>query len=170
MTETRAAIYAKLDALGIRWRSIQHAPAASAAECAAVSEALGALVCKNYFLTTKSRKHWRLCIVRPEARLRTADISRQAGTPRLTFAEEDDLLRMLHARPGSVSPMGLMFDSAQEVRVLVDRALAQAPELAFHPCDNTETLALSSRDFFEIYLPAVGKTPEWVDIHDFLEA
>ena len=65
--------------------------------------------------------------------------------------------------------MGLMFESAREVRVLVDRALADVPELAFHPCDNTETLALSNRNFFEIYLPAVGKTPEWVDIHDFLE-
>ena len=169
MTDVRAEVYAKLKALGIPCRCVRHAPAAGADECAVVSQALGALVCKNYFLTTKSRKHWRLCIVRPEARLRTADISRQAGTPRLSFAGDEDLLEMLHVRPGSVSPMGLMFDSAREVRVLVDRALADAPELAFHPCDNTETLAMSSRDFFEIYLPAVGKTPEWVDIHDFLE-
>ena len=166
----RAAVYARLDALGIPCRRVRHAPAASLDECASVSRALGAVVCKNYFLTTKSKKHYCLCVVRPEARLRTADISKQVDSPRLTFAGEEELFSMLRERPGSVSPFGLIFDSAAPVRLLMDSALAQLPELAFHPCDNTETLALSTRDFLEKFLPSVGKVPEWVEIHDFLEA
>lgn len=164
----RAAVYARLDGLGIPYRRICHAPAASLDECASVSRALGAVVCKNYFLTTKSKKHYCLCVVRPEARLRTADVSKQIGSPRLTFADEDALFALLHERPGSVSPFGLIFDSAQPVRLLMDRALAELPELAFHPCDNTETLAVSTRDFLEKFLPSTGKSPEWVDIHDFM--
>ena len=166
----RAAVYARLDALGIPCRRVRHAPAASLDECASVSRALGAVVCKNYFLTTKSKKHYCLCVVRPEARLRTADISKQVDSPRLTFAGEEELFSMLRERPGSVSPFGLIFDSAAPVRLLMDSALAKLPELAFHPCDNTETLALSTRDFLEKFLPSVGKTPEWVEIHDFLES
>lgn len=166
----RAAVYARLDALGIPYRRVRHAPAASLDECASVSRALGAVVCKNYFLTTKSKRHYCLCVVRPEARLRTADISKQVDSPRLTFADEEELFSMLRERPGSVSPFGLIFDSAAPVRLLMDSALAKLPELAFHPCDNTETLALSTRDFLEKFLPSVGKVPEWVEIHDFLEA
>jgi Ala-tRNA(Pro) deacylase len=75
---------------------------------------------------------------------------------------------MLNTRPGSVSPMGLLFDGAADVRLLVDSALWAQKELAFHPCDNTATLAMSSKDFFEIFLPAVGKKAEPVEIHDFL--
>lgn len=165
----RAAVYARLDALGIPYRRVRHAPAASLDECASVSQRLGAVVCKNYFLTTKSKKHYCLCIVRPEARLRTADISKQVDSPRLTFAGEEELFSMLHERPGSVSPFGLIFDSAAPVRLLMDSALAKLTELAFHPCDNTETLALSTRDFLEKFLPSVGKTPEWVEIHDFMD-
>ena len=165
----RAAVYARLDALGIPYRRVRHAPAASLEECASVSRALGAVVCKNYFLTTKSKKHYCLCIVRPEARLRTADVSKQVDSPRLTFADEGELFSMLRERPGSVSPFGLIFDSAAPVRLLMDSALKQLPELAFHPCGNTETLALSTRDFLEKFLPSVGKVPEWVEIHDFME-
>lgn len=165
----RAAVYARLDALDIPYRRVRHAPAASLDECASVSQMLGAVVCKNYFLTTKSKKHYCLCVVRPEARLRTADISKQVDSPRLTFADEGELFSMLRERPGSVSPFGLIFDSAAPVRLLMDSALAELPELAFHPCDNTETLALSTRDFLEKFLPCVGKVPEWVEIHDFME-
>ena len=165
--EIRSAVYAKLEELGIEYRSVSHPPAATMADCVSVSDQLGAVNCKNYFLTTKSRKHWCLCIVRPEAKLRTADISKQVGTPRLTFAGEEDLLEKLNVRPGSVSPMGLIFDSAKEVRLLADRGLVQQEELAFHPCDNTQSLAMKTSDFFDVFLPAVGKKAEWVEIHDF---
>ena len=168
--DVRAAVYAYLDGLGVAYRTASHPPAAGIGECAAVGERLGAVVCKNYFLTTKSRKHWCLCVVRPEARLRTADVSKQVGTPRLSFAGEDDLMEKLRVRPGSVSPMGLIFDSAAEVRVLVDSGLRALDALAFHPCDNTQTLAMASKDFFGVFLPAVGKAAEWVEIHDFMEA
>lgn len=165
--EIRDSIYTRLDALKIAYRTVEHPPAASLEECAAVAERLGAMVCRNYFLTTKSRRHWRLCIARPEVRLRTSDLSKQAETPRLSFAGEDDLMEKLRVRPGSVSPMGLIFDEAAEVRVLVDAALREQRELAFHPCDNTQTLAMSAEDFFEVFLPAVGKEPQWVEFHDF---
>lgn len=165
--EIRDCIYARLDALGVVYRTIDHPSAASLEECASIRRQLGAMVCRNYFLTTKSRKHWRLCIARPEARLRTSDLSKQAGTPRLSFAGEDDLFEKLHVHPGSVSPMGLIFGEAAEVGVLVDAALRDEKELAFHPCDNTQTLAMSAKDFFEVFLPAAGKEPQWVEFHDF---
>ena len=40
--------------------------------------------------------------------------------------------------------------------------------LAFHPCDNTMTVAMSGGDFFDVFLPAVGVAPTFVEIHDFL--
>ena len=66
---------------------------------------------------------------------------------------------MLRERPGSVSPFGLIFDSAAPVRLLMDSALAKLPELAFHPCDNTESLAMKTSDFLNIFLPSLSKTP-----------
>ena len=163
-------VYDYLDSLGIAYDREAHAPAFHMDDCVEISDRMNAAHCKNYFLTTKSKKVYALCLVRPEARLKTSDVSKQAGTPRLTFAGEEEMLQYLHVAPGSVSPMGLIFDEENRVRLLVDDALAKEDRLAFHPCDNTETLVISARDFFGVFLPAVHHEPTFVEIHDFEES
>lgn len=166
MSEVARAVYARLDALGIPYRAEAHAPAFTMRDCAAVDAKLGALTVKNIFLTTKNRRRCCLCITRPDARFHTADVSKQAGFSRLSFAPEEMLLEKLRARPGSASPMGLLFDSAAGVTLLVDEALRGEPVLAFHPCDNTQTLAMAGEDFFGRFLPAVGVAPVFVRVRD----
>ena len=77
--------------------------------------------------------------------------------------------RLLKVHPGAVSPMGLLFDEEKQVELLVDGALREVPRLGFHPCDNSRSLAMAGEDFFERFLPAVGRAPRWVEIHDFQE-
>ena len=158
-----------LDALGIRYRISEHAPTATMAACAEIDGELHALTPKNIFLTTKNGRRFYLCLTRPEARFRTADISRQAGSSRLSFAPEDRLYDLLKCHPGAASPLGLIFDRDHAVSLLIDSALLDTPSLAFHPCDNTLTLAMSGADFFDQYLPAVEAVPVYVEIHDFIQ-
>lgn len=167
MSETTQAIYAFLESAGIAYRAEVHAPAHTMRDCAAVDARMGALTVKNIFLTTKNGKRFYLCITRPDARFHTADISKQAGSSRLSFAPEAALYAHLRAHAGSASPMGLIFDSARDVALLVDDALPGVPALAFHPCDNTMTLAMDGGDFFRRFLPAVSAVPVFVTIHDF---
>lgn len=169
MTDTAARVYAFLDDLGIPYRKMDHAPVHTIEDCAAADLALGSLTAKNYFLATKHRDRFYLCLVRPNARFRSVDVSRQIGSTRLSFAEEEHLERLLRVHPGAVSPMGLIFDEAGEVQLLVDSALKHAGMISFHPCDNTQTLAMSAADFFGRFLNAAGHEPRFVEIHDFAE-
>ena len=169
MSETAARVYAFLDDLGIPYRKVDHAPVHTIEDCAAVDRALNSLTAKNYFLATKHRDHFYLCLVRPNARFRSVDVSRQIGSTRLSFAEEEHLERLLRVHPGAVSPLGLIFDEAGEVQLLVDEGLKDADRISFHPCDNTQTLAMSAGDFFGRFLPAAGHEPRFVEIHDFAE-
>ena len=152
----RDEVFAFLDGLGLAYRQVSHAPAFTMADCAAIDRRLGALTVKNIFLTTKNKKKCFLCIARPEARFHTADISRQVGSSRLSFAPEEMLFARLRCHGGSASPMGLIFPEAKGVGLIVDADLRREPVLAFHPCDNTCTLALSGADFFDRFLPATG--------------
>ena len=152
MSDTTRAVFD----LGIPYRAVGHAPAFTMADCAAVDGMLGALTVKNIFLTTKNQKRCFLCICRPDARFHTADISKQAGSSRLSFAPEAMLFERLRCHGGSASPLGLIFPEAQGVGLIVDGALRQEATLAFHPCDNTKTVAMSGKDFFEVFLPKVG--------------
>ena len=149
-------VYAFLDRAGIRYEVVGHAPAYTMADCVETDRRLGALTVKNIFLTTKSRKRFYLCITRPDARFHTADVSKQVGSPRLSFAPEEMLFEHLRCHGGSASPLGLMFPQARGVGLIVDAALRDVGRLAFHPCDNAWTVAMAGEDFFGKFLPAVG--------------
>ena len=149
-------VFAFLDGLGIPYSTLEHAPANTMADCVAIDAALGALTVKNIFLTTKNKKKCYLCIARPDARFHTADVSKQVGSSRLSFAPEEMLFEKLRCHGGSASPMGLIFPEARGVGLIVDSALRGERTLAFHPCDNTRTLAMAEEDFFGRFLPAAG--------------
>ena len=159
MSDTIEAVRAFLDGAGIAYRGATHPPAFTMADCEAVDRALGALTVKNIFLTTKNKKRGWLCICRPDARFHTADISRQVGSSRLSFAPEEMLFERLRCRGGSASPLGLIFPEARDGGLIVDSALRGVDTLAFHPCDNTQTLAMAGEDFFGKFLPAAGVVP-----------
>ena len=168
MTDTAREVYARLDAMGIQYTSVEHEAVYTIDDCRITDMKLGGVTAKNYFLTTKNKKNFYLCLVRPEARLRTSDVSKQVASSRLSFGSEEQMQELLHVHPGAVSPMGLMFDAENRVRLLVDTGLMEVENIAFHPCDNTQTLVMKTADFFGIFLPAVGHEPTFVEIHDFL--
>jgi Ala-tRNA(Pro) deacylase len=62
-----------------------------------------------------------------------------------------------------VSPFGLINDRAHGVRVVIDRDLAAADRLAFHPNINTATLVVSTGDFSR-FLDACGNSLKYVGV------
>lgn len=166
---TEQQVYAALREMGIEYDLVQHDAAYTMEECAFVMEPLRATCIKNIFLCPRNQSRFYLLMTRPEAKLKTSDISKQAGASRLGFAPEDKLELYLHEKPGAISPMGLIFDEKREVTVLMDAALREQPRLAFHPCVNTASLAMSSSDFFEKFLKPMGYDPIFVTIHDFMD-
>lgn len=164
MDDRARLVLEKLDALHIPYDYIKHDAAAHMDECRAIEEKLGAMVPRNLFLTTRRQGGFYLYVLRPDAPFRSGDVSRQAGTSRLCFAGEDALYDHLRVRPGSVTPLGLIFDADDGVTLLMDRALCDEARLIFHPCVNTASVAMSTRDFLEIFLPAVHKTPVFIEV------
>ncbi len=164
MEEVVSDVLAALERMGIAFDMISHAPAASIEECRPLAARLNAPILKNLFLTTRRRGGYYLLVMGPDAPFRSGEVSRQAGTPRLCFAPEEPLLALLREKPGSISPLGLMFDGRREVTLLMDSALRREPRLAFHPCANTHSLAIATEDFLSTFLPAVGREPVWIEI------
>ena len=164
MDDRARLVLERLDALRISYDYIEHDAAAHMDECRAIEERLGAMVPRNLFLTTRRQGGFYLYVLRPGTPFRSGDVSRQAGTSRLCFAGEDALYDHLRVRPGSVTPLGLIFDADDSVKLLMDRALRDEARLIFHPCVNTASVAMSTRDFLEVFLPAVHKTPVFIEV------
>ena len=162
----RDEVLHRLRELGIGFEEAEHEPLYTMEQCAACARELKGVMPKNLFLRPRRAEKYYLLIQRGEIPFQASPVSHQIGSPRLGFGDEEALLRLLRTRPGSISPMGLLFDRANEVTLLVDRALAEEKRLLFHPCDNRSTLALSGADFFGKFLPACGREPVFVRLDE----
>ena len=160
--EINKRILAGLDRMGIEYEIISHPPAHTMEECALPERLLGGVMPKNLFLRPRRQEEFYLCVARADAPFKTSVVSKQAGASRLGFASEEELYRLLLTRPGAISPLALMLEEAGEVSLLVDKSLKDEERLIFHPCVNTYSVALSGKDFFEKFLPAVGHSVTWV--------
>ena len=162
----RELILRKLDELSIPYDIISHPPAHTMEECAESERLLGGVMPKNLFLRPRRQEDFYLCVTRPDAVYKASVVSRQAGVSRLGFASEEELIALLHSKSGAANPLALMFEEARNITLLMDRRLMDEPRLIFHPCDNERSLALSGKDFFEKFLPSVGKAVVWVDMEE----
>ena len=64
--------------------------------------------------------------------------------------------------PGSVTALGLINDTRQRIRFVLDAVLARADPVNFHPLTNTATTALTQAGF-AAFLASVGVAPTIVD-------
>ena len=83
--------YAALEELGIPFDRVDHDPAEDMADCAVISQALGADICKNLLLTPRNRSAFYLLAMPGDKPFVTKELSKQIGSSRLSFATAEDL-------------------------------------------------------------------------------
>lgn len=157
-------VYAALAQLEIPFTRVDHEAAFTMEDCAAISEALEVHICKNLLLTPRNRSAFYLLCLPAEKSFSTKDFSKLIGSSRLSFASEEDLVALLGCHAGSASVLGLMNDTEHRVTLAIDRAVAEDEWFGCHPCKNTSSLRLKTRDVLEKFLPATGHEAVIVDL------
>ncbi|MCD8090393.1 MAG: prolyl-tRNA synthetase associated domain-containing protein [Clostridiales bacterium] len=148
--------YDLLDSLGIDYIRVDHEPTATIEACLEVEKLLETKICKNLFLTTANKSQFYLYFVEGDKKFKTAYVSKQAGCSRLSFAGEEYLSELLNLTPGSVTVLGLMYDSENRVRLLIDEDILKQEYVGMHPCINTSSIRIKTKDLTEKLLPAMG--------------
>ena len=157
-------VYECLARLEIPFTRVDHEAAFTMEDCAAISEALEVHICKNLLLTPRNRSAFYLLCLPAEKSFSTKDFSKLIGSSRLSFATEEDLVALLGCHAGSASVLGLMNDTEHRATLAIDRAVAGDEWFGCHPCKNTSSLRLKTRDVLEKFLPATGHEAVIVDI------
>lgn len=153
--ENEIKTYDFLDALGVCYERIDHAPAMTMEDCAEVDKALDAMVCKNLVLCNRQQTVFYLLMIPGDKRFVTKELSHQLGVSRLSFAGPELLKALLNVTPGSVSVLCLQSDPGNRVQLLVDRDVMAGEFIGCHPCINTSSLRLRQSDLWERILPAL---------------
>lgn len=147
--------YDLLDRLGIAYQRTDHEPTATMEVCKEIDEVLGLMICKNLFLCNRQETAFYLLMIPDTKVFHTKDLSAQIGSARLSFAKAEYMQQLLDITPGSVSVLGLMNDTAHKVQLLIDEDVLASEYVGCHPCINTSSLRLRTRDLVEKILPAI---------------
>ena len=162
--EREVRTYDLLDSLGIEYYQTDHAAARTMEDCLEADRVMGVEMCKNLFLCNRQKTDFYLLLIPGDKPFKTKDLSRQIGSARLSFADAEHMEEYLGISPGAVSVMGLMNDRNRRVRLLMDSEVYESEWIGCHPCVNTSSLKLRTRDLLRVFLPAVGHEPIVVDL------
>lgn len=140
-------IYDTLNQLHISYQEHTHPAVFTGAEAAQYYSHIPGAHVKNLFLRNRSGKKHYLVVVLDDKKIDIKNLSKLVSESQLSFASPERLLKYLQVTPGSVSALGLIFDTEKHIRVLVDVDLKNYTKISLHPNDNTKTLTLSLLDF-----------------------
>lgn len=153
--EKEIRVYDLLDNLGIEYDRADHPVVDTMEGCREISKELHVDICKNLFLCNRQHTQFYLLLIPDGKKFLTKELSKQIGSSRLSFAGAEYMESLLDITPGSVSIMGLMNDTENQVRLLIDEDLLPEEYLGCHPCINTSSIRLKTKDVLENFLPAV---------------
>jgi Ala-tRNA(Pro) deacylase len=99
-------------------------------------------------------------------KFRTSELGKQINSPRLSFAPSEYMEEYLDITPGSVSVLGLMNDKANQVQLLIDEDVLKGEYFGCHPCINTTSLKIKTRDLTDKILPHINHSMTLVTLTD----
>ena len=156
--------YDLLDSLHVEYQRIDHEAAMTMEACVEIDRVLDATICKNLLLCNRQCTAFYLLMIPGEKQFKTSVFSKLIGSSRLSFAAPEYMQRFLDITPGSVSVLGLMNDRDKHVELIIDEDVLKGEYFGCHPCINTSSLRIRTKDLMEKILPAMGHIPRIVSI------
>lgn len=156
--------YDLLDSLNVSYQRIDHEATNTMEACAEVDEVLNATICKNLLLCNRQCTTFYLLMIPGEKHFKTSVFSKLIGSSRLSFADPKYMEEYLDITPGSVSVLGLMNDKENHVQLVIDEDILKGDFFGCHPCINTSSLRIATKDLMEKIIPAMGHTPLFVSL------
>jgi Ala-tRNA(Pro) deacylase len=148
MSSTRLKAF--LDGRGVKYVTIRHSPAFTAAEVAASAHVTGRDFAKTVVVNVEGDLS--LVVLPANRRLVLYDLREMLDNARVQLASEDEFRsRFPDCEIGAMPPFGNLYD----MPVFVASSLIDEPEIAFNAGNHTEVIKMAYRDFERLVNPTV---------------
>jgi Ala-tRNA(Pro) deacylase len=164
MPADAADLYARFEALGIAWRTMEHEPVFRVGEGREIKAAMPGGHTKNLFLKDARGQLWLISAL-GESVIDLKTLHKVIGSARLSFGRAELMQEVLGVTPGSVTVFALINDTSHRIRLVLDAGLFRHDIVNFHPLTNTATTAIASADL-DRFVRALGYAPVIVDFAD----
>lgn len=137
-------IYDVLDKLSISYEEITHDAVKTVKEAKEIENMIDGVPVKNLFLTDNENSYY-LVMLEAHKRADLKKITRLVNKKHLSFASVNDLKDILKLDPGSVTPLGIINDRDNKVKIVIDKDLA-GMKILVHPNVNIKTISINFDD------------------------
>jgi Ala-tRNA(Pro) deacylase len=155
-------LFARLDALGVAHRTVEHVPVFTVEESRQHRGVLPGHHIKNLFLRNKKEAMW-LVVALEHRTIDLKKLGERLGAGRLSFGSPERLRTYLGVEPGSVTPFSVINDTGHAVRLVLDEGLKVDGPVNAHPLTNSMTTAITLADLLRFF-EATGHAPQWLDL------
>jgi len=159
--QTRPDLIAFFDAHGIDHATTEHEAVFRVGEGEEIKHGIAGAHTKNLFLKDAKDQLW-LISAQDTTVIDLKRLHPVIGSARLSFGSAELMAQTLGVTPGSVTAFAMVNDPEHRVTFVLDRALAQAEQVNFHPLTNTATTTMSQAGLRKFFA-ALGISPVVVD-------
>jgi Ala-tRNA(Pro) deacylase len=142
-------IYSLLDSCNIKYEVTNHKAVFNMVELESVNLPYPDCQAKNLFVRDNKKRNYYLITIKGDKRVKLKEFAEMQQLKSLSFASNDDLMKLLKLDPGSVTPFGLLNDAEHKVILFIDEAFKDGL-IGIHPNDNTATIWLKTDDLIEV--------------------
>ena len=139
-----------LDSRGVKYVTIRHSPAFTAAEVAASAHVAGRDFAKTVIMWLEGRLA--MVVLPASRRIVQHDLREMLDSPEARFATETEFRdRFPDCELGAMPPFGNLYG----LPVYVSTALSTEPEIAFNAGTHTEVIKMAFADFVTLVKPTI---------------
>ena len=155
MPKTEAELFAFLAELGVAVSTKRHPPLYTVADSQALRGEIAGGHTKNLFLKDK-KDNFFLVTVGEDAVVDLKQIHQLIGAAsRVSFGKPEMLMELLGVSPGAVTVFGVINDTANRVKLVLDEHLMAHAVINAHPLTNEATTSIASADLIR-FVEATG--------------
>lgn len=152
MTQTKEQLLNYLQTHHISYKLYEHAPLMTVTQGLAIIENLNipGTIIKNLFLKDD---HQNLYLISATfaTNIDLKALRKTLNLKNLRFADATLLTQYLGVQPGSVTPLALINDTNQKVKMILDANVLQQEHIQIHPLQNNATIVIKPSDLINFF-------------------
>lgn len=158
-TDTQRLIYESLEKAGINFLRIESDPGVSMDDCLNIDRAFGIETVKTILLTNRQKNKFWLYVTHARKSFITKEFGASLQIPRVSFADEELMIKVLGTRHGAATPFGLLREEARDVIFVMDKDVADREKIVLTDGDPCGFIAISNNDLFRL----LGRNPVLIE-------
>jgi len=163
MSEKQQRVLNFLDDMNIKYKLIKHIPVYTIDDMEKLDTLEINNIPKNLFLRNDKGSEFFIVVMQKDKKANLKQLRQVLNCRPLSFASEEYLQSILGLEKGSVTPLGVINDTANSVTAVLDKDIASQNTVGVHPNENTATVFLSFDDLISV-INACGNKAVVVEI------